>query len=419
MQWETAFSDERAGVAPLAQSWLNEGHLPLRRSGQLAVAGSLAGVRWLGRSLPPFNRTAQRDPRGLFADYVRSQARSLGPSAQEVARLLWLTEGLTPGLVAERLEPGAVYGSPFSVLRRLPGDDGQQLLVRMRRPGVRRDIVGDLRIVGALLALSERRSEWVRQLRPRELLEAAVRRAVQETDLRHDALNTVELGLMAEELGTSGLRICPPRPGELDEQASYFTAPADAVPMLHAVEWVDAAAAVPGLLAVTVEGALTHGVFHADLRAEDLLVRPDGSLLLVGCTALGRLAPNERRGVFDYALALFSGDAQQQVDALVTMGAAPEGVSTALVADLSATLSLRTLAGLTEASAMRRGAQTVATLARRHGLRPPPQVIALFRSMLAFQAVVRVIAPRLSPVQAFFPLAPRLPGLGRRLSSIE
>lgn len=376
MQWEAAFSDERAGVATLAQSWLNEGRPPLRRSGQLAAAGSLAAVRSVWRSLSPFDRTA------------------------------------LPG-------PHRLYGSPFSVLRRMPGDDGQQLLVRMRRPGVRRDIAGDLRVLGALLALSERRSEWVRRLRPRELLEGAARRAVQETDLRHDMLNTVDLGLMAEELGMPGLRVCPPRPGELDERASYFTAPADAVPMLHAVELVDVAAALPGLLGVTVEGALSHGVFHADVRAEDLLVRPDGSLLLVGCTALGRLAPNERRGVFDYALALFSGDAQRQVDALVTMGAAPEGVSAALVADLSATLSLRTLAGLTEASAMRRGVHTMATLARRHGLRPPPQVIALFRSMLAFQAVVRVIAPRLGPVQAFYPLAPRLPGLGRRLGSIE
>lgn len=376
VQWEAAFSDERAGVATLAQSWLNEGRPPLRRSGQLAAAGSLAAVRSLGRSLSPFNRAALPAPRGLFA-------------------------------------------SPFSELRRLPGDDGEQLLVRMRRPGVRRDIAGDLRILGALLALSERRSEWVRRLRPRELLEGAARRAVQETDLRHDMLNTVDLGLMAEELGAPGLRVCLPRPGELDERASYFTAPADAVPMLHAVELVDVAAALPGLLGVTVEGALSHGVFHADLRAEDLLVRPDGSLLLVGCTALGRLAPNERRGIFDYTLALFSGDAQRQVDALVTMSAAPEGVSAALVADLSVTLSLRTLAGLTEASAMRRGVHTMATLARRHGLRPPPQVIALFRAMLAFQAVVRVIAPRLSPVQALFPLAPRLPGLGRRLSSIE
>jgi ubiquinone biosynthesis protein len=164
---------------------------------------------------------------------------------------------------------------------------------------------------------------------------------------------------------------------------------------------------------VTAEAALTHGVFHADLRPEHLLALPDGRVVVAGCGTIGRLDPPIRRAAIEYLAAVLGGDYEGQVAAMRQTGAVPDDVDVdALVADLSASAALDPMTILAGGEVSLLGALREAMdLLLRHRLRPPLEVVLLVRSLFALRSLLATVAPERSLLDALFPLIARLPEL--------
>ncbi|MDX6743620.1 AarF/UbiB family protein [Actinocorallia sp. A-T 12471] len=453
-------SDGRLRDAELqarARVWASPGAPSLGRLARHAVALPAGQVRWaLGRlpntALDGLSGEGALDPadavkalrgtvREASAGWVRDQLAALGPSGAELAGLLRDAEGLTPRGLADLLNDEPVLPDPVpahavrrALEKHLPGQvtefdpdplavtplhqthrgvvrDGRAVVVRVLRPGARAGMRDDLRLAANLVAPLTLLPQTA-SVQPMAVLRSAARRAVEQTDLRHDARNTAELSALLDGR-LKGLRLAEP---VLESRGVIaYALPDGAVPLAESD--ADVRKALPALLTLVVEAALADGVFHADLRPEHLFALPDGTLLLAGCTAAGRLEPALRRAFLDYITALFGGDPAGQVDALDRLGAIPSNADrAALEADLRAAPELSPL------RLLRGGGDAVRVLgdlASRHGLRVPSGLLGWARALLTYRALTRHLVPDMPIIQALLPLVPRLGDINRRLTEAE
>ncbi|WP_106397818.1 AarF/UbiB family protein [Actinocorallia populi] len=451
-RWARARRFRDAALDERARAWASPGPPSLSRLARHALAVPAGQVRWAVRRLPGamLDGLLYRDPpeellRTVTAGWLRDHFEALGPSGAEIARLVEQSEGIAPGFLVDRLRkeplvpppipaaevwrlldrafPGQVLevaDEPFTVsllsqLHPATLSDGRRVLFRVARPGVRGDLMRDLRLAATLLGPAELVPR-LRAVQPLSVLRSTARQAIEHTDLRNDALNSVELGLLLEERPAGGLTILRPVPEFAAKQAVAFEFPEGAVPLAEGLGRAAAKAAVPGLLTLVVEGALADGVFHADLRPEHLLVLPDGSLALAGCSAVGRLDRRLRLAFLDYITALFGGDFAGQADALARLGAVPGAPDPAALAALEE--DLRSAPELAPLRLMRHGEEAgpvLREIAVRHGLRLPSQLLQWMRALLTYRALTRHLVPDMPFVQALLPLLPRLAEINRRL----
>ena len=449
-EWEATLLDERATLDLHATRLARPGPVPPARVTRHLVALQAGQLRWALQRLPrdiAGGLRPAREPatwlKESIAYIVREQLSLLGPAAAEVARIIDASEGLAPGVIVDELrrrpvqaEPlslrsvetvvrsalgervGRIVAGPLSVtpitqLHRAELADGTSAFVRARRPGVRVAARADARITAVMVAPFERLFPAMREAHPLGFVELAARQLLEELDLRHDALNTVELGLVVEALDRPGVVLCRPIPGLVAARAVATEGMDGAVPLDRGANRLELDAVVAGLVAVTAEAALTNGVFHADLRPEHLLALPDGRVVVAGCGTIGRLEPPIRRAAIDYLAAVLGGDYEGQVAAMRDTGAVPDDVDVdALVADLrsSAALDPMTILAGGEVSLLA-ALREAMDLLLRHRLRPPLEVVLLVRSLFALRSLLAMVAPERSLLDALFPLIARLPEL--------
>jgi ubiquinone biosynthesis protein len=75
------------------------------------------------------------------------------------------------------------------------------------------------------------------------------------------------------------------------------------------------------------------GVYHADPHPGNILVQPDGKIVLLDFGAVGHLSQNMRQGISSFLEAIIKGDEKQLLQALRTMGFLQVGTESAQAAD--------------------------------------------------------------------------------------
>lgn len=443
--------NERATVERHAARLARPGPLPPLRAARHLASLTAARWRWQYTRLP-FDVLAGRpfdDLSGYLkatvAHLLRDHLAGLGAPAAEIARIVGGSEGLLPAVVVDEIRRrpvtvapmsrvtveaivtrafgdavGAIEDAPFSATalgqlhRAKLAADGRSVLVCVRRPGVDGALRADARITATMVGPLEALVPQLRDPHPLGFVELAARQSLEEADLRNQALNAIELALAAEALDLDGLVIPRPIPGLVNRRAVVFEdlggAPLDESSF-------DADRVLRSYLGITIESALTNGVFHADLRPEHLVIVPDGRLSVVGFGALGRFDIDIRRGALKYLTSVFSGDVDAQIEAMRMTGAVPAGVDVeALARDLSASSALQPMQMLTGGEgAIVAGLKEAVRLLLRHRLRPPLEVTLFVRNVFALNAFVKSLGGDVTLMSALMPLVQRLPQLNAEL----
>jgi len=444
---------ERQTLADHAAHLARPGLVSPRRA--LQHLGSMTAARWrwqYGRLPADLVRgRVFADPGGYakatMARLMSDHLSGLGAAAAETSRIIETSEGLLPGVVVEEakahparvapmagvtveaivtrafgdrvveIEPDPVAATPVSQLHRASlAEDGRRVVVRVRRPRVDRDLHADARITATLVGTLERAIPPLAGVHPLGFVELAARQTLEEGDLRNEAANAVELALSVESMGLEdSVQIAHPVPGLADPRAVVFE-DIGGVPIGEA-EGLDADRALRAVLGLSVESALVTGVFHADLRLENLVVVPDGRLGVIGYGTVGHFDEDVRRGALRYLIAVFSGDVEGQIEAMRATGAVPPDVDVrALAEDLSASTALQPMQMMTGGQeAVVAGLREAVSILLRHRLRPPLEVTLFVRNVFALNRFVREMTPGSSLMMAMMPLVQRLPALAAEL----
>jgi len=290
--------------------------------------------------------------------------------------------------------------------------DGGDVVVKVRRRGLRRAFEADIRALSMLVTLGEWRTEAARQANARGIVALFAEIALQELDLRLEAANMVEVGLVAEHSGLAHVRCPRPLPGLVTERVIVMER-LGGVRFTDAPELLDADVDRAALLRLAVQGvlesSLVYGVFHGDLHAGNVLIDAEGSFGLVDFGIVGRLDSARRDALIELLLGLGTDDAPRQVRALQRFGALDAGTDAdSLARELAALAAQRDpqqSMGQTEV-ADRLGA-LIRLLASR-GVTVPKDLVLFFKNLLYLNAFAASIAPdadlleQIGPIYGYF-----------------
>ena len=145
--------------------------------------------------------------------------------------------------------------------------------------------------------------------------------ALRTTQLRHPAAERVDIPLHYPELSTRRILVMQMVDGDTLSSPGTIEG--------HPIE-------ERRLQAVALFRSLMHqimddGVFHADLHPGNIVLQPDGRIMLLDFGSVGRLDPDLRQLVSEVLLAFYRGDSRAIADALLDMAALPEDFDEAVL----------------------------------------------------------------------------------------
>lgn len=204
---------------------------------------------------------------------------------------------------------------------------GEDVVVKVLRPGVEPIVEHDVRFVRGGLRLVER---WWSHPQLRGLhvvIDEFERRIADEMDLRKEAAYARAIG----EKFAASPRVVVPRviDGMVHRRTLVLEyvegVRADRIDALVEMGVVDAERVVDAVVEAYIQMMLVDGLFHADPHPGNLLVRADGALVLLDFGMVIEVDPGMRHHLVHTALAAVRGDADKVVDGFFNLGiVAPE-----------------------------------------------------------------------------------------------
>jgi predicted unusual protein kinase regulating ubiquinone biosynthesis (AarF/ABC1/UbiB family) len=144
------------------------------------------------------------------------------------------------------------------------------------------------------------------------------------------------------------------------------------------------------------QGVVFHGFFHGDVHAGNLMALRDGRIGFLDFGIVGRLGPEQRRGVVDTLLCFASGDFRRLAETWQRMGTCEgEPDLDALARDLREVYEPL----LTSAAESIKYADLLPGMLRtaeRHRMRLPRDFVLVTKQMLYFDRYAKKLAPKLN-----------------------
>lgn len=276
--------------------------------------------------------------------------------------------------------------------------DGTEVVVKVRRPGLRRQFRSDVETLALAAAAAEKVNGAARSANLTGFVELFAQLALEELDFRLEAANLVDSSAVLEALGAEHMLAPRPVPGMVTERILVMELlPGVSYARLDPTRGIDGERLLHLGIKGVLEATLKHGVFHGDLHAGNVLVdEARQTFSLVDFGIAGRLDAAQRTGLVEYLAAWATNDAAGQIEAMRSFGAIDRDAEVdVLVAELQAELDLL--------SARTRGDVTFdqlgTTLGRllqvlaRNGFRMPKDLVLFFKNLLYLAGFAASVAP--------------------------
>ncbi len=356
-------------------------------------------------------------------DLIRSAAEELGPSWVKVGQLVAASPGSFPPALADALRAlhddvapqpfrvideilredlGAAYGrldiDPRPVAAGSVAQVHRGLLDRERAVAVKVQRAGILETIDTDLRLLRGAARGVVRVRPRlgalrlvEAIDDLRLGLAEELDFRREAANMIELTpLMAGwdiKVPEVHLDLCTERVVVMDW--------VDAV-AVHDKDTIEAAGADPEdvmrrVLGSLLESALVKGRFHADGHGGNVLVDRDGRVVIVDFGIVGTVDPADRPAIAEMLAGLFSERFDRLAMAVTRLPSFSHASAEAGAA--LADVAQRHIQG--DLSTIKMGVllREVLEMAMDQGIPLPAELVLLFKQILYFDGLARVLTP--------------------------
>ena len=272
---------------------------------------------------------------------------------------------------------------------------GEQVVVKVQRPGLEERVRDDLR---ALLLLSEvlERIPHTAIASPRALSEDFARTLHQEMDFRLEADNMDRMRDIVVRSGIEGVRVPEVHWDHVTKRVLTMER-VDGI-RFHDVEamkeaGIDTARLLRMGVQTVVEGVLIHGFFHGDLHAGNIAVLGDGRFVLFDFGIVGRLTESVRARLAQYLIAVTTNDYPSMVRALRSFGSVPPDVD---VEEMAAEVQRLYEPFVQNGVVVAQLGDLMDTMIRsmvRYRVRIPRELVLLSKQMLYLEGAAHTLAP--------------------------
>ncbi|GGV91624.1 AarF/UbiB family protein [Streptomyces massasporeus] len=304
--------------------------------------------------------------------------------------------GAPPEKVFAEFEPKPLAAGSIAQVHRAVLLGGEEVAVKVQRPGARDIVVDDLDILFRFAAKLEQHTEWGRAVGATTLAQGFAVSLREELDFRIEARNTLSVAAAIEQSGGGTIVKVPRVHGDLSGERVLVTEWMEGVP-LHSVSGLlgerglDAHTLAKAMLECLLGQIMTSGVFHADPHPGNLLLLDDGRLGMLDFGSVGRIDRSLRSTLRGMLLALHRGDPAALCDALVALVVQPEDIDERrLERALGQFLARHFAPGVKPDREM---FADLFAIVSRHGIGVPPEIAAVFRALATMEGSLERLVP--------------------------
>lgn len=328
-----------------------------------------------------------------YRDELRKLQDSVAPvAASEIADVIREELGAPPDELFAFFDREAAASASIGQVHAARLNDGREVMVKVRKPGVEHVVEMDLQI------LANEAHAWTKRLPGLAAYDVpALVREFSDT-LRNELDYTKEAGNVGffSRLFESQRGFALPRVVDeySTERVIVLTREQGMRPdeALHLTKRRRSAAA-RRISKFVIEPALSEGVFHADPHGGNFLIHDDGTISVVDFGMVGRLTPEARRRVADVLIAIDRRDAERLTDRIVEIASPPHPVDRAAIVSEVDRMLERYVGENLENVAFGEAIGELLDLIRRHRMRLPGNYALLFKALIMTEGLLRTLDP--------------------------
>jgi len=292
--------------------------------------------------------------------------------------------------------------------------DGSEVVVKVQRPGIKRQIHTDMEILRDLARALTENASWARfyDLSAMDLsamVEEFRESMERETDYLIEAKNAqklrenhkqddfVRVPSVYRNLTTSKVLTL-----------EYIQAPnINQISALDA-EGIDRKVAAINLGRTILKEIMIDGFFHADPHPGNVSVLSGNIIFLMDFGMVGSLSASDRGYLCDLLLCLVREDLSGMAKTLLRMGVVPSGVDTGSLIEDMETIKDKYYGLPLENIKVGETIREILDVAHRHGLRIPPQFTMAARALITLEGTVELLDPGVSVLEIARPFGKEL-----------
>ena len=334
-------------------------------------------------------------PPSWIAALERIQDDATPAPVDDIEALLERELGVRASKVFAQIDPQPMAAASLAQVHRAVLHDGRVVALKIQRPDVATAVRSDLDLLARLAGTADSLTDAGRRLRLADWMGEFRKAMINELDYRIEAENLDRFGRHLS--GYPLLRVPAPL-------WDYVT------PRLLVMDWIDGinVTRITGLrrteldtmpvtsqlLHAYLDQVFVHGDIHADPHPGNVLLCPDGRIALIDLGMVATIPPRQREHLLKLVFAAVDGRGEDVARELQVLGTRLEDFDeAAYVREISQVVARY-------ASATRRASEgrMVLELVRRAtdcGLRTPPEISLLGKTLLNLERVVDTLAPEL------------------------
>ena len=356
----------------------------------------------LGPTYVKFGQIIASSP-GAFGESLSREFRGLldaVPPADtaEVHRLFKQELGGEPGELFATFEEEPFASASIAQVHFATLHSGEDVVVKIQRPGIRRRVAADLQILKRFAQIVEF-AKLGRRLSAQDVVADFADNLAEELDFRLEAqsMEAWVSGLHGSSLGRN-IRV-PEVHWEFTSERVLTMERVQGVRIDDVKEirkkGFDGTELVKALLFSTFEGGLRHGLFHGDLHAGNLLVDDDGKIVFLDFGIMGRIDPRTRWLLRELVHSLLvKKDHASAGKIVVLLGAVgtvkPEAQAAKDLEAFAQPLTLKTLGDMSYADI----GKQLSTLADAYDVKLPRELVLIGKQFLYVERYMKLLAPK-------------------------
>ncbi len=301
--------------------------------------------------------------------------------------------GAPPEEIFLHLETQALAAASIAQAHRAQLVDGTDVILKIRRPGIRPIVEADLRLLARFAEMAEQEIEELQRFRPMELVRQFSRSLRRELDLAVECRNAERIALnFKDEPDIRIPKVHWPWVSERLNVQEYI----DGIPGRDLIA-VDEAGLDRKLLAKRGANAvfkmvMEDGFFHADPHPGNIFYLPEERIVFIDFGMVGSLSEERRYQVVDLAYGIFERKAHIAVDVLLEWTSNIQIDTEILTSEVDAFIDQYHGIPLKQLSITSMLTDLMAML-REHQLNLPPDLALLAKALITLEGMGRQLDP--------------------------
>ena len=337
-------------------------------------------------------------------------------SQAEVQALVKAELGVLPEEIFAAFEPEPLAAASLAQVHQARLWGGEEVVVKIQRPGVEQKIETDLEILRELAQFTERHSDWGKLYRPTEIVEEFARTVHEELDFKNEGRNIEQF---RRNFADDPSVYIPKVYWEYTSRRILVLERLQGIKISHfdqlEASGLDRRIIATNLARAILRQILIHGFFHADPHPGNILVTGDGTIVFMDFGMVGYLDEYMKRKLVEIVRALVYRDVDRIAQGLLEIGLVPFQIDLrALRYDIARLLRRYYNVPLSQIP-IGECLNEAFSLAYKYRVRIPPDLVRLARTLVILESVTMQLDPELSIVDVAEPFAREL--LRQRFSS--